>query len=423
MFVFVFLNFFVIFSHILTLVMYFGCFGSDFTHSVTGDWLCHQGLAFAQPMAWLCLLLTFIYADVAWAASADLGCEASRDSKAVNMLQKTAVPAVPAVQAVVDLKQVMWLSSVSLASACTSREAYLEQYEVALLSWKETNNSAFDPHLLVHLPANVTDSLPKSIQMRLDRFKHMGVHVVFHSLSFLDALKKNLHDMRPTDDLDADCVAASFLRLELPKTISQRKLLRPHHNQDYVLWTDCDIMWWRTVSMSEFLSNVPTHKFSLAFSGQALKEHSPVNAGVMLMDLKNYQQDMPKLLASITTTEHKPGLDQAVVYRFYEEHPGLSGWSVIWNYRMFWNGREAVAIVHYWGLKPSAGLDCWIHRRSLVGCPPIEKGLIPEDRRLQFQRQALDIAMREDHKLIFMKKALQRYKKYSLAAKEDALGK
>jgi hypothetical protein len=31
--------------------------------------------------------------------------------------------------------------------------------------------------------------------------------------------------------------------------------------------------------------------------------------------------------------------------------------------------------------------------------------------------------MREDHKLIFMKKALQRYKKYSLAAKEDALGK
>eukprot|EP00435_Cladocopium_sp_Y103_P073525 s32_g44.t1 len=354
----------------------------------------YLGLAFAQPMVWLCLLLTFLYTDVASAAGR---CEAS-DSKAANLLQKAAVPAVP-----VDLKQVMWLSGVSLASTCMSREAYLEQYEIALLSWKETNNSAFDPHLLVHLP-NGTESLPKSIQMRLDRFKQMGVHVVFHSLSFMDALKKNLHNMRPTDDLDADCVAASFLRLELPKTISQRKLLRPHYNQDYVLWTDCDIMWWRKVSMSEFLSNVPTHKFSLAFSGQSLKEQSPVNTGVVLMDLKNYQQDMPKLLASITTTD-KPGLDQALVYRFYEEHPGLSGWSVIWNYRMFWNGHEPVAILHYWGLKPSAGLDCWMHRRSLVGCPPIEKGLIPEDRRLQFQKQALDMAMREDHKLIFMREA------------------
>eukprot|EP00438_Fugacium_kawagutii_P034764 Skav225376 [mRNA] locus=scaffold329:332521:332730:+ [translate_table: standard] len=27
---------------------------------------------------------------------------------------------------------------------------------------------------------------------------------------------------------------------------------------------------------------------------------------------------------------------------------------------MFWNGREPVAIVHYWGIKPSKGIDCWM---------------------------------------------------------------
>ena len=343
------------------------------------------------------VLLILTLASLAYSEHAAPGC--SEASRASNLLQKSVVH-----------KQVMWLSGVALASPCNS-ESYLDQYEAALLSWKETNNSAFDPHLLVHRPSNLAEPLPELIQKRLDRFQEMGVHVIFHRLSFIDVLKRNLHKMRLADDLQPDCAAASFLRLELPRILSEKNLLQPWHHQKYVLWTDCDILWWRTVPISEFLSNVPVKEFSMAFSGQIVKEQRPINDGVMLMDLKNYQQDMPKLLASIDHSEQNSGLDQAVVHRFYEKHPGLSGWSVIWNYRMFWNGRDPVAILHFWGLKPSDGLDCWMQQRSLVGCPAIEKGLIPSDRRAEFQTQAFDMAMRQDPQLVFMKQAMERYKK------------
>ena len=37
--------------------------------------------------------------------------------------------------------------------------------------------------------------------------------------------------------------------------------------------------------------------------------------------------------------------------------------------RMFWDGKDHVAIVHYWAIKPSDALDCWIKKRSLKKCP------------------------------------------------------
>jgi hypothetical protein len=36
---------------------------------------------------------------------------------------------------------------------------------------------------------------------------------------------------------------------------------------------------------------------------------------------------------------------------------------------MFWDGKDHVAIVHYWAIKPSDALDCWIKKRSLKKCP------------------------------------------------------
>eukprot|EP00438_Fugacium_kawagutii_P015228 Skav206120 [mRNA] locus=scaffold172:195548:196618:+ [translate_table: standard] len=332
--------------------------------------------------------------------------EVCQSSRASSLLQ-TSKMGPGALPHSVDSKQVLWLTGVSLASRC-DHDTYLDQYEIALLSWKNSNNSAFDPYLMIHLPAG--EVLPESTRNRLGRFEQIGGHVVFHTLSVIDDLKANLHSMRQTDDVEADCVAGSFLRLEIPRIVSEQNLLQAHHNKDYVLCTDSDIMWWRKVPVQEFLSGVPSQKFSVAFSGQAFKENSPVNVGVMLMDLKNYQQDMVKLLASIPSSVS--GLDQAVIHQFYQHHPGQSAWSVIWNYRMFWNGRDPVAIVHYWGLKPSKGLDCFIERRNLMGCPPIEGGLIPTGQRQQFQMQALELALSEDHQLSFMKQAVLRYQKF-----------
>ena len=106
----------------------------------------------------------------------------SCSAKAANLLQK---------KILVSDKQVMWLSAMSLGSLCTEAETYIDEYELAVLSWRETNNSAFDPHLIVHLPRNMTlMTLPEFSHRRIKRFEQLGVRVVFHTLSFIDDLKK-----------------------------------------------------------------------------------------------------------------------------------------------------------------------------------------------------------------------------------------
>ena len=51
-----------------------------------------------------------------------------------------------------------------------------------------------------------------------------------------------------------------------------------------------------------------------------------------------------------------------------------------WNYKMFWDGRDHVAIVHLWGVRPSEGLSCWIRTRDQSRCPPIDQGMIPSQK-------------------------------------------
>ena len=294
-----------------------------------------------------------------------------------------------------------------------SRGKFLDEYEVALLSWKETENWAFDPHLAVHLPANESrETLPKAIQMQLQRFQDMGAKVIFHRLSFLD-LEKERFNSSPEKargvNLDMECLAGAYLRLEIPKVLEEAQLLEPRHHQKYLLWTDCDIMWWRQVLLDEFLQSIPSHKFSVAMSGQLWKTEGPVNDGVMLMNIPNYKQDMFRIMDYINSSQRWPGADQHTLNSFYDEHPGRSDWSVEWNYRMFWDGSEKVAIVHFWGVKPSKGLDCWIQRHGMEECPPIARGLIPAELQSKFQNAALEMAL--ENNLTFLKPVVSWYKR------------
>lgn len=307
-------------------------------------------------------------------------------------------------------KKIVWASGLSVHPRCSKTDHYLDQYEIALISWHETENKAFDPYLICHVPEEGREALDDQIEERLQHLERMGAKLIFHRLSFIDRLAEKLQT-EAEEDSDPECIAGTFLRLEIPRILSGLPLQR--HDRSYALYTDQDILWWRKVSMNEFMSSIPSSKFSLAYTGQVRREEGPLNTGVLLVNLPIYRKDLPALPNFMFGDfQISTAWDQGVLNKFYDENVGRLRWSVKWNYRMFWDGKDHVAIVHYWAIKPSDALDCWIKKRSLKKCPDIDLGMIPDSLREKFQQQALKMAEKDDHKLSFMKEVMLKYKKY-----------
>ena len=308
-----------------------------------------------------------------------------------------------------DHDRVVWLSAISLASGCDS-EGYLEEYAVALRSWQETRNTlSFNPHLVLHLDANATrNSLASSLQTYLRRIEHLGAKLIFHRLSFLEKLKEqSLPDEVHRDELE--CMAGAFIRLEIPR-------LELPRSRSELLYTDCDVIWWRHISLQEWALSMPRQPFSLAYSGQLSKDEGPLNDGVMLINLDSYERDMPKVIESITESP-RFRCDQRSINDFYEAHPGRALWSIIWNYRMYWDGHEPVAMVHYWGVKPSE-LKCWLQGQSC----PTSQSLLPREMHNSVRRMALDMAVLEDPELRFLKESLRSHLDFLLVCLKSFFG-
>ena len=84
-------------------------------------------------------------------------------------------------------KKMWWISSVSLAPQCEHLDSYLDQYEIALISWRDSGNTLFQPLLACHLPRGTTQAgLSTQTVSRLDRLRKLGANITFHSLSFID---------------------------------------------------------------------------------------------------------------------------------------------------------------------------------------------------------------------------------------------
>ena len=84
-------------------------------------------------------------------------------------------------------KKMWWLSAVSLAPQCEHLDSYLDQYEVALISWRDSGNNLFQPLLACHLPRGITPAvLSTQTLSRLYRLRKLGANITIHSQSFID---------------------------------------------------------------------------------------------------------------------------------------------------------------------------------------------------------------------------------------------
>ncbi|CAE7868201.1 unnamed protein product [Symbiodinium microadriaticum] len=202
-------------------------------------------------------------------------------------------------------KKMWWISSVSLAPQCEHLDSYLDQYEIALISWRDSGNTLFQPLLACHLPRGTTQAgLSTQTVSRLDRLRKLGANITFHSLSFIDrAPDARMHAVPKLkkQTVDLECIAGTYMRLDIPQILDNAMAFQGDAGMQYdarhALYTDMDIMWWRKVSPAELLDSVRSRVFAAAYSSQLKKFEGARNAGVILFDLPIFRIVQPRLLA------------------------------------------------------------------------------------------------------------------------------
>ncbi|CAE7350714.1 unnamed protein product, partial [Symbiodinium necroappetens] len=202
-------------------------------------------------------------------------------------------------------KKMWWISSVSLAPQCEHLDSYLDQYEIALISWRDSGNTLFQPLLACHLPRGSTPAgLSTQTVSRLDRLRKLGANITFHSLSFIDrAPDARMHAVPKLkkQTVDLECIAGTYMRLDIPQILDNAMAFQGDAGMQYdarhALYTDMDIMWWRKVSPAELLDSVRSRVFAAAYSSQLKKFEGARNAGVILFDLPIFRIVQPRLLA------------------------------------------------------------------------------------------------------------------------------
>eukprot|EP00437_Effrenium_voratum_P009393 CAMPEP_0181438780 /NCGR_PEP_ID=MMETSP1110-20121109/22087_1 /TAXON_ID=174948 /ORGANISM="Symbiodinium sp., Strain CCMP421" /LENGTH=399 /DNA_ID=CAMNT_0023562481 /DNA_START=107 /DNA_END=1306 /DNA_ORIENTATION=+ len=323
-------------------------------------------------------------------------------------------------------KKMWWISSVSLAPQCEHLDSYLDQYEIALISWRDSGNTLFQPLLACHLPRGSTPAgLSTQTVSRLDRLRKLGANITFHSLSFIDRMHAVPKLKKQTVDLE--CIAGTYMRLDIPQILDNAMAFQGDAGMQYdarhALYTDMDIMWWRKVSPAELLDSVRSRVFAAAYSSQLKKFEGARNAGVILFDLPIFRIVQPRLLAWAFAKDPATGAiqmseklissqDQGLLNNFFDHNPGRAFLKDKWNYKMFWSGSNDTAIVHYWAVKPSDGLRCFLRERSQETCGEIDAGLIPKTK-LDFQREALAIALSVDENMTFLQESLANFDRLS----------
>ncbi|OYV39646.1 MAG: hypothetical protein B7Z80_06675 [Rhodospirillales bacterium 20-64-7] len=162
--------------------------------------------------------------------------------------------------------------------------------------------------------------------------RNRGVKVIFHRLSFADALSRH----RPGDERYHAVARGAFLRFDIP--------LVCQGDDEFVLYTDADVMFRATPDFRGYRPDM------IAAAPQFERgNRADMNSGVMLINLPKFRAALPGLVR-FATENLALGLDQEVL-RAWLGHDYLL-LPDIYNWKPYWGQNADAPIVHWHGPKP-----------------------------------------------------------------------
>lgn len=159
-----------------------------------------------------------------------------------------------------------------------------------------------------------------------------GVEVIYHRVSFIEALE----DYYPADKIVT--ASGAFLRCDIPII---------EEEDDYVLYTDCDVIFLRDVSAAD----LPRPKLFACSTEFKTDDWSYFNSGVMVMNIRNMREDHAAFTSFIKgSLPEINGYDQEAYNQFYGKN--FDKLDPIYNWKQYWDRSEHARIIHFHGPKP-----------------------------------------------------------------------
>jgi hypothetical protein len=186
------------------------------------------------------------------------------------------------------------------------------------------------PHMIYDGPE---DDFTQEIRAR-------GVTVIFHRLSFHDALREAQQQQRPEWPEYMRTAEGAFMRLEIGLLETE---------ESHILYTDCDVMFEAAVSIDHLRPDV----FAIAPQFKPDSFYDDVNCGVMVVNVDRMRRDRLALIEFMCENFARVGgYDQELLQLYYRGR-----WDPlppVYNWKPHWGAQPRARIVHFHGPKPAA---------------------------------------------------------------------
>ena len=236
-----------------------------------------------------------------------------------------------------------WYFALSGSSIDRNDHDWLDLVRVSVRT--ALQNTSLVPHMLFDGdPCDFTDEMTSA-----------GVKVIFHRVSFDDALEAfNPHEWY------LPIMRGCFLRVEIPLIETE---------DDYVLYTDCDVMFLKDIIIEQ------KPEYFAACSERHKDDYSDLNSGVMLLNIRTMRECLPEFTQFIRDNITTSTSDQPLYAAFFANK--YESLNPQYNWKPYWGVADEPKILHWHGPKPVIVQK--ILENPAIGTAPIWKELVMED--------------------------------------------
>jgi len=241
--------------------------------------------------------------------------------------------------------KMLWFAAMhETEGMCDGRgHAYNVDYSIALNSFLANAKDVLQPVLILGRYGTKYENSTDPSKLALWA-EERGVQVVYSSrLSFQEDVNKGLSNLFSSKTFSH--LQGPFLRLDIPKFIKEHSLLdQPNICTDHVLYTDVDVIFSaRFTDKDVQILQKSIGDGMLLYGREYLKRRDIGNTGVMVINVDQFERELPKILHMAKNLETYPTHDQEMLGR-YSSRKTSKMYKLL---PIFYNWKT------YWGLEPS----------------------------------------------------------------------